>query len=54
MPYYMTAKSATRITLHSKFTGTQNSPSNQSTGFTEQLMWIDNNGTTITISNMTV
>ena len=54
MPYYMTAKSATRITLYSKFTGTQNSPSNQSTGFTEQLMWIDNNNNTITITNTAV
>ena len=54
MPYFVTAKSATRITLYSKFTGTQNSPSNQSTGFTEQLMWIDNNNNTITISNTAV
>lgn len=54
MPYYMTAKSATRITLYSKFIGTQNSPSNQSTGFTEQLMWIDNNGSAITITNTAV
>ena len=54
MPYYMTAKSATRITLYSKFIGTQNSPSNQSTGFTEQLMWIDNNNNTITITNTAV
>jgi hypothetical protein len=54
MPDYKTAKSATRIQLHSKFTGTQNSPSNQSTGFTEQLMWIDNNNNTIAISNMAV
>ena len=54
MPYFITAKSATRITLYSKFTGTQNSPSNQSTGFTEQLMWIDNNNNTITITNTAV
>ena len=55
MPYFITAKSATRITLYSKFTWTQNSPSNQSTGFTEQLMWIDaTNSTVTTITNMTV
>lgn len=55
MPYFVTAKSATRITLYSKFTGTQNSPSNQSTGFTEQLMWIDATNSTVTaITNMTV